>query len=276
MAGKDKVVEVAQNTDDKPVDAVETENAVVEGATDVTAENSGAVPPEGAADVVAEDKEVAPVEAAASDDMVSKSDIEKIVNAYLDANLADLVAAAMPVQADPDVSEEEALAKAAADMEADRAAVAEKAAAKVEKERKAAIKARQEAVQAADSAFERAETLPAFTDLATALSENAPGRLLASNGVTYSPDLFEGIEPEIIELVEGRGVVLKKAMVLGAGLPDEFTIHSFDLYLVGAGDGPRNAPLKCPLVSPVTVGGGKNASFAAGSLLFQIVPAAAQ
>lgn len=276
MAGKDKVAEVAENTDDKPVEAVETVNAVVEEATDVAAENNGSELLEPAPVVVAEGQETAAVAAAASDDMVSKADIEKIVNAYLDANLADLVAAAMPVQADPDVAEQERLEAAEREIEAKRESEAKKAAAKAEKERKALVEARQEAIERAQKLFEHGEVMPAFADLDEALTGVTHGRLVASNGDTYSPDVAETFGLDAIEYVVGRGIILKQPLVFGVGLDDEFTIHSFDLFLVSEDGPPSNAPLKCDLVSPVTVGGGKNASFAAGSLLFRIEPAAAQ
>lgn len=262
MANKDKVADVAQNTEDKPIEAVATEVVADDAVRDVAVEKT--------------DQES--VKVVASDDMVQKSEIEKIVADYLDANLPDLVAAAIPptpeIAADPDTAERERLAKAEADIENDFAAVTAKEQARAEKERKAAVKARQEAIEGARALFARAETMPAFASLNHALSGVIVLRLLVQNGDSYSPDVIEDIDPVDAELLVGRGVVFKRPLVLGAGLIDEFTINGFDLFAGSDETAPKHAPLKCALVSPVTVGGGKTASFAAGSLLFRIMPSA--
>ncbi len=193
--------------------------------------------------------------------------IKTQIAAYLDANLPELVAAAIPEA--PEVVAQVAADKAAAAAEKrEKQAKADaKAAATAEK---AAIERRAAQIEAAQEEFDAAEGADPFDDLPAAYQALLEGALVvADNGDTFSVDFREHVDASTdLDLIEGRGILLRTALLLGEGDYPPFTIQAMNLVAKAS----EAQPLRCELVSSVTVGGGARGGFAANSLLFRIVP----
>lgn len=222
------------------------------------------ITPEFVARVAAEIK----AQTAPDPDAPMPDSIKTQIAAYLDANLPDLVAAAIPEAPEVVAQEVAAQAAAAAAEEREKQAKADaKAAAKAEK---AAIERRAAQIEAAQEAFDAAEGADPFDDLPAAYQALLEGALVvADNGDTFSVDFREHVDASTdLDLIEGRGILLRTALLLGEGDYPPFTIQAMNLVAKAS----EAQPLRCELVSSVTVGGGARGGFAANSLLFRIVP----
>lgn len=203
-----------------------------------------------------------------------KAAVEAQVKAFLDANLPDLVAAAMP-ETPEQKAEREARerAQARADVEAAKAAEnkarAKEEADKAKKARKAreAAKKGAAAMLQADNAVAAAQPRNAvdYTKLIDAEREYV---IFADNGDEYCIDFNIKIDPSLhLDIAKERGVTVKIPLS-ATDLPERFEFARLTLR-----EAEKDSPviLRCEMVQPFWVGEGRRADWPAGSLLFRVI-----
>lgn len=202
-----------------------------------------------------------PVEAASQDFTKAVNDA---VAAYLDANLPDLVAAAMPET--PEQEWERAQQSHAEIVAAQTAAATRKAKAAEKAQAKAdAAAEEQRAERAASAAKAFAQAEPFVGDVSNIKPGIVRG-ILIDDGTAYNPDLrFDVRASELEPLTDGSGLLLTKPIELPARA-EPFTVQGVSL-VTDAG------VLRITLNGTRKCGGGKGVLLPARSLLFR--PAAA-
>lgn len=198
--------------------------------------------------------------------------VNAAVAAYLDENLAELVAAALP-------ETPEQKAKREADDRAEKARIAEEArqAELAEKQRVAeeeaadAAKARAKAKKAAQKAFDadaknngkRGDGPVDYTEFFKDAEEK--WAIFADDGATYCPDF---VRPVAIEreanVQKDRGVTITVPVQVSG----DFERFNFQRLTLKNDNG---TVLRCELVSPFWAGEGRKADFPANSLLFRLI-----
>ena len=196
------------------------------------------------------------------------------VKTYLDENLPDLVAAAMPETPEAKAARErqERADQAAADAEAREAADAVKAEEVAEATRVAAEE-RADTVKAAQKAFVADEKLAKKqprdqVDYAKLIDAEGDYVIVADNGDTYCPDWRFAIDASRhLDIQKDRGVSVTVAMDV-AELPERFSFARLTLRRADVKDSPI---LRSEIVQPFWVGEGRKADFPANSLLFRVI-----
>lgn len=206
--------------------------------------------------------------------------IKPAIDDYLDANLSELVEAAMPETPEKAAARraEEAERARAEDERADQkvAKQREREAAKLAEER-AALKATARHQRAALTAVPTIADPAAPTDAETAAlaAHRSPidlptvkrGSLLLDDGTQLSIDFSRAVAPSELQPMDGNSLLLKApAISIGAGMPEAFAIEAVMLVLE-CEQGHR--VLHCPMQSRLLVGGGATAELGADSLLFR-------
>ncbi|MCP3730430.1 hypothetical protein M9978_08310 [Sphingomonas sp. MG17] len=193
------------------------------------------------------------------------------ISEYLDKQLPELVAAAMPDTPEKAAARRVEEAQAAQDRQqrADRRAAREREreAEKVAEER-AGRKAEARDRRTALTTLPEDETELALYRVAVDLATVARGSLLLDDGTVLSIDFARDVAASELRPVEGsNGLLLKAAAIdIGQGMPEPFRIEAA-LLVLECGEGHR--VLRCPMQSPLTVGGGAVAQLGAESLLFR-------
>jgi hypothetical protein len=202
------------------------------------------------------------------------------IGAYLNKQLPELVEAAMPETPEKAASlrAEEAERTRAAGERADRKAAAarDREAVKVADER-AQAKAVSREQRAALTAVPVAADPAAPTDAEAAalethrepvdLTKVKRGSLLLDDGAHLSIDYSRGVVTSELQAMDGNALLLKApAIAIGAGMSETFRIEAVMLVLE-CEQGHR--VLRCPMQSPLIVGGGATAQLGAESLLFR-------
>lgn len=190
--------------------------------------------------------------------------IKPAIDGYLNANLPELVAAAMPE------TPEKAAARQA------------KAAARAQDERERADrKAAREREEAAEAERAERDERKAFSrekrgSLVSGEGRNLEpvdlgavkrGTLFVDDGDHLSIDFAREISAGELEAGDGNAVLLKAPPItLGEGMPEPFTIVAAVLVLeMETG----HRVLKCPMLFPLPVGGGATAQFGENALSFR-------
>lgn len=219
------------------------------------------------------DSEKSAVDPAPFDTPEFQAAVQVAVTSYLDANLADLVAAAMP-----ETPEEKAKREAQ-----ERADVARKAQEEREAENAAKKKAEEDAAKKAARARKADKTqakrhFDGDAELAAAqvlenvdytklIDMDAEYVVLADDGDAYCIDFAVTIDPSRhLDVQKDRGVSLKIPVEL-SNLVEQFSVHRLTLRKA---KGDETAILRNEIVQPFWAGNGRAASFAAGSLLFRV------
>lgn len=192
--------------------------------------------------------------------------IKPAIDDYLDANLPELVAAAMPETPEV-VAAREAKAAAKAQGERERA---DQRAARERAEAEAAERAEREG-RKADKREQRASLIAAKPDPAPVdLTMVKRGTLFIDDGDHLSIDFAREVLPGELEATGGEGsnaILLKApAITLGADMPEPFRVEAAILVLEME-QGHR--VLACPMLSPLSVGGGATAQLGENSLSFR-------
>jgi hypothetical protein len=208
--------------------------------------------------------------------------ILEVVTSYLDKNLPDLVAAAMPETSEAKAErerQERAEASAAA-----AAAKAEEIADKAKEEAKAAKQAQRrrrsdkEHVAELFNADAENAVLGGQADYANLIDLDAEYVILADDGATYCIDFKLDIDPKAdMDIHKDRGVSIKIPIEVG-NLPERFRFARLTLRKVDGGGeegqifvGGEGPVLRCEIVQPFWVGEGRKAGFPANSLLFRAI-----
>lgn len=185
------------------------------------------------------------------------------INDYLNANLPELVAAAMPETPEKAAARQ---AKAAARAQDER----ERADRKVAREREEAAEAERAAREErkAGARERRASIYSGKGDAEPVdLAQVKRGTLALDDGDHLSIDFARDIKAGQLVAVDGNTLLLQsRPIVLGEGMPEGFAVDAV-LLVLEMEEGHR--VLRCPMPAPVLVGGGATAQLGENSLSFR-------
>lgn len=190
--------------------------------------------------------------------------IKPAIDGYLNANLPELVAAAMPETPEKAAARQ---AKAAARAQDERERADRKAAR--EREEAAEVERAERDERKAFSREKRASLVSGEGRNLEPVDLGAVkrGTLFVDDGDHLSIDFAREVSAGELEAGDGNAVLLKAPPItLGEGMPEPFTIVAAVLVLeMETG----HRVLKCPMLFPLPVGGGATAQFGENALSFR-------